>query len=113
MKTTKRQQKVSSLLLYTEQFYRNIIEEKAIYSLENQYTNEHPNATTMAGASDDPKNIKGKGTGKFLDTENGGGFIDVNGDPTVPNSGYRGQIGLNTWTPDKQYDPYEIRDLNR
>lgn len=51
------------------------------------YGASHPNATQDQGGNDDPLNVKGKGTQSQFDTENGGGFYDINGRPDVTNSG--------------------------
>lgn len=51
------------------------------------YSATHPNATQQIGGIDDPNNAKGKGTGVLFDTENGGGFFDINGRPGVNGSG--------------------------
>lgn len=52
------------------------------YTDDNQY-----NATNTRALSDKETPIQGKGTGVFLDTDNGGSDIDINGNPTYPGSG--------------------------
>ncbi len=52
------------------------------YDDANNYTAKHTRAL-----SDDLTPIYGKGTGIFLDTYNGGGDVDVNGNPTYGGSG--------------------------
>ena len=61
-----------------------------------QYSGTHPNATS------DGDN-KGKGTGNFLDTYNGGSDIDINGNPTEPGTGRINNITKNEYNQDNQY----------
>jgi len=60
----------------------------------NNYTATHTKAL-----SDQKTPVKGKGTGVFLDTYNGGGSIDVYGNPTYGGSGRLPAIAnnLSTW----------------
>ena len=60
----------------------------------NNYTATHTKAL-----SDQNTPVKGKGTGVFLDTYNGGGSIDVYGNPTYGGSGRLPAIAnnLSTW----------------
>jgi hypothetical protein len=60
----------------------------------NKYTSKHTRAM-----SDQTTPIYGKGTGVFLDTYNGGGDLDVNGNPFIPGSGRVKAIANNvsTW----------------
>lgn len=41
--------------------------------------------------------IHGKGTGIFLDTTNGGGDLDINGNPSYPGSGRIGNVVINDY----------------
>ena len=72
-----------------------------------QYSSKHPNALTSEG--------KGKGTGEYLDTVNGGSSVDINGNGKHNGkSGRKGNIaineskngstvGVNGYGPDKPY----------
>ena len=53
--------------------------------------------------SDDKTPIQGKGTGIFLDTYNGGGDLDINGNPEVPGSGRIKNKVMNEYNEDKAY----------
>lgn len=68
----------------------------------NFYDSTHPNAT-QATTPTDPLNIKGKGTGIKYDTQNGGSYVDINGIPSVYNSGRRA-IFSNLYNPDNTYN---------
>jgi len=72
----------------------------------NIYSESHPNANQEIGQGD-PLNIRGKGTGQYLDIENGGGEYDINGRPEVYNSGRRG-IYSNIYSPQHQYEAENI-----
>jgi len=68
----------------------------------NNYTAKHTRAL-----SDNRTPIYGKGTGIFLDTYNGGGDYDVNGNPAIAGSGRLAAFANNssTWGygPTKYY----------
>lgn len=68
------------------------------------YGANHPNATTQKGGTDDPLNIKGKGTGEYLDFTNGGGYYDIYGRPDVMDSGRLRLISKNKFSADKPYN---------
>ena len=70
----------------------------------------HPNAKANVNGTDDPQNIKGKGTGVFLDSSGGGGFYDIYGDPSIPNTGRNAVNFLNKYTADKPYNCLPIVD---
>ena len=53
-------------------------------------------ATHTRALSDNTTPIYGKGTGKFLDTNNGGGSLDINGNPINGGLGRLSSIQLNT-----------------
>lgn len=72
----------------------------------NEYNGSHPNATQESGQGD-PLNIRGKGTGQYLDTTGGGGEYDINGLPQVYNSGRKG-IYSNVYSPQHQYEAEAI-----
>lgn len=69
--------------------------------LPNEYSQSHPNATQEVGTGD-INNVKGKGTGVYFDTTNGGSEIDVNGLPSIPSSGRRGTF-TNTYNANNEY----------
>lgn len=75
-----------------------------VYSADNPYGATHVNALQATGAQDDPLNCKGKGTGNFMDTSNGGSFCDINGHPTVPGSGRNAAFNRNKFNPSNQYE---------
>lgn len=68
----------------------------------NNYTATHTKAL-----SDQETPIKGKGTGVYLDTYNGGGDYDINGNPNYAGSGRNAAMANNssTWGygPDSPY----------
>ena len=77
-----------------------------------KYSPTHPNALTGKG--------KGKGTGEYLDTYNGGSEVDIKGNPTISKTGRESLIaenetkngavnGPNGYGPDK---PYRAPDLD-
>lgn len=73
------------------------------YNEQDFYSNTHPNATQEVG-NKDSKNIRGKGTGINFDTSGGGSSVDINGDPTISNTGRKAIYNVNTYTPDSIYD---------
>jgi len=64
-------------------------------------------ATHTRALSDQLTPIAGKGTGIFLDTYNGGGDLDINGNPNIGGTGRIAAYANNgsTWgyTPDNYY----------
>lgn len=68
----------------------------------NNYSSKHTRAL-----SDEKTPLYGKGTGIFLDTYNGGGDIDINGNPTYGGSGRLAAFANNTtkwgYGPDNYY----------
>lgn len=68
----------------------------------NNYSAKHTRAI-----SDTTTPIYGKGTGIFLDTYNGGGDFDINGNPSIPGTGRLAAFANNssTWGygPTKYY----------
>jgi hypothetical protein len=83
----------------------NKLEEAAIATRDmlmaiNSYNNEadanNYTATHTKALSDQRTPIKGKGTGVFLDTYNGGGDFDINGNPTYAGSGRKAAFANNT-----------------
>ena len=71
----------------------------------NEYNAKHKNALS------DGDN-KGKGTGVFLDTYNGGGVYDELGSPSDPGSGRKGNIVKNQYNADKPYSHPDTEDNN-
>jgi hypothetical protein len=69
-----------------------------------RYNSTHPNATQAQGGIDDRLNAKGKGTGEYLDTSNGGGSIDINGRPELGGGGRLDALTKNIYTKDNPYD---------
>lgn len=74
----------------------NKLEQAAIANRErliakNNYNNEDKannySATHTRAIADSKTPVYGKGTGIFLDTYNGGGDYDVNGNPSIAGSG--------------------------
>ena len=83
----------------------------------NAYNNEadanNYSATHTKALSDQRTPIKGKGTGVFMDTYNGGGDFDINGNPTYAGSGRKAAIANNgsTWNMSPQ-NPYHSPDTS-
>ncbi len=66
-------------------------------------------ATHTRALSDTTTPVAGKGTGVFLDTYNGGGDYDINGNPAIVGSGRIQNVVLN------QYDAqngYQVPDMS-
>lgn len=74
----------------------------------NTYNNDTQgneySATHTRALSDQQTPVAGKGTGLFLDTYNGGGSLDVNGNPSVVGSGRIQNIGFNEYNTNNQYE---------
>jgi len=64
----------------------------------NNYTATHTRAL-----SDAQTPVAGKGTGIFLDTFNGGGSLDINGNPSAAGSGRLANIGVNQYNGGATY----------
>ncbi len=79
----------------------------AINAYDNASDANNYSATHTKALSDQTTPIKGKGTGVFLDTYNGGGDLDINGNPTYGGSGRLAAFANNgsTWgyTPSTNY----------
>ena len=71
----------------------------AINSYDNVDDANNYTATHTKALSDEQTPVKGKGTGVFLDTYNGGGSIDIYGNPTYGGSGRIAAFAnnLSTW----------------
>ncbi len=74
---------------------------------DNVAASNNYSATHTRALSDQATPIYGKGTGLFLDTYNGGGDIDINGNPVYGGSGRLAAFANNgaTWgyTPQVNY----------
>ena len=69
-----------------------------------RYDATHPNATQAQGGVDDRLNVKGKGTGEYLDTTNGGGYTDQFGKPELGIGARQDAFTKNIYTRDNPYD---------
>ena len=74
----------------------NIIKNTYQNAQGNQYGQKHKNALS------DGDN-KGKGTGLFLDTYNGGGIDDIVGSSNEPGSGLLSKLIKNKYSEEKPY----------
>jgi hypothetical protein len=68
-------------------------------SQANEYSSTHTRAL-----SDQQTPVAGKGTGVFLDTYNGGGSLDVNGNPNAAGSGRIQNVGFNQYNQINEYE---------
>jgi len=68
----------------------------------NNYSSTHKNAKSDG-------DIKGKGTGVFLDTANGGGEYDINGNPSIAGSGRKNNVVINKY---KDGQGYQYPDMS-
>jgi hypothetical protein len=84
---------------------RNKLQIKNIYRMEgtNQYSDRHPNALATENGSDDPQNIKGKGTDQGNPYESGGGHMDIYGNGIDMASGRKGNLVKNHYSPENPY----------
>lgn len=65
----------------------------------NNYTVTHTRAK-----SDSETPIQGKGTGKYMDIDNGGGYIDENGNGIDNMSGRNANVAINDYNSGKNYE---------
>jgi hypothetical protein len=75
-----------------------------------KYSSIHPNALAHDHGSDDPRDLKGKGTGVYLDTNpdsqtGAGGYGDIFGSDFDISSGRINNLKINKFSPDKPYTP--------
>lgn len=68
-----------------------------------QYSDRHPNALADEHGSDDPANIKGKGTNQGDPYSSGGGSLDIYGNGIDMASGRIGNLVKNHYSPDTPY----------
>ena len=73
-------------------------------STGNEYSSTHTRAL-----SDENTPVAGKGTGVFLDTNNGGGSMDVNGNPAAAGSGRLQNVATNEFNA---IDTYQHPDTS-
>jgi len=64
----------------------------------NNYGSTHTRAL-----SDDETPVNGKGTGTYLDTQNGGGRLDIYGIPNAAGSGRLGNVTFNQYNQGNGY----------
>lgn len=73
----------------------------------NTYDNADPSDNYTAkhtrALSDNLTPVQGKGTGIFLDTNNGGGSIDIYGNPAYAGSGRLPQLSANEFDAENTY----------
>lgn len=60
-------------------------------------------ATHTRALSDSETPVAGKGTGVFLDTYNGGGSLDINGNPAAAGSGRIKNVAVNQYNGNNTY----------
>lgn len=98
---------------------RDLLLPKNVYNSTGdakKYSSVHPNALAHDSGSDDPRDIKGKGTGNYLDTnpdnERGaGGHYDIFGSDFDISSGRIKNLKFNKYNYDNQYKAPEIKNL--
>jgi len=71
------------------------------YNNEDNSNNYGP--THTRALSDETTPVAGKGTGEFLGVYEGGGSIDVYGDPNIPGSGRKALLISNQYNDDNEY----------
>lgn len=79
---------------------RNVLIPKNNYNVgvSNNYSALHTRAL-----SDQTTPINGKGTGIFMDTDNGGGSLDIYGDPAIAGSGRLNSLLVNEYNKTNGY----------
>ena len=84
---------------------KNIVKNTYQNAQGNEYGTKHPNAKSDGDS-------KGKGTGNFLDTYNGGSTLDELGSAEDPGSGRIGNIAKNKFSAEKPYRLPETDENN-
>lgn len=83
------------------------ISQRASLTTKNVYNSSDPSKNYTAkhtrALSDDETPIQGKGTGVFLDTNNGGGSYDIYGNPAIPGSGRKAGMSSNKYDGENTY----------
>jgi hypothetical protein len=97
-------EKSCNILSAVAEAQRNALTNINVYNGSRNYTSTDVNATVAAGLADDPQNIRGKGTGRYLDTTNGGSSVDKHGIPSLGALGRDGIYVENFYTPNLVYD---------
>lgn len=74
------------------------------------YSSVHPNALAHDHGSDDPRDLKGKGTGQYLDTNpdnqrGAGGYYDIFGSDSDISSGRLNNLKVNPYNVNNPYTP--------
>lgn len=81
-----------------------------------KYSPTHPNALAHEKGSDDPRDIKGKGTGQYLDTnpddqKGAGGHYDIFGSDFDISSGRINNLKFNKYNKDNEYKAPDINNI--
>lgn len=83
------------------------LEQRKTLISKNTYNNAAPDENYSVkhtrALSDDITPINGKGTGIFLDTNNGGGSQDIYGNSTFVGSGRNALLASNKYNKDNEY----------
>lgn len=88
------------------------IEQRALLLPKSYYnsTDGKGYSTTHTRAMSDAETpVNGKGTGKYMDTDNGGGSLDINGVPGELHSGRTSNIAMNEYN---MLNGYETPDTS-
>lgn len=80
---------------------RNSLITSNTYNDDNSSNNY--SATHTRAISDQATPVNGKGTGVFLDTNNGGGSLDLNGSPSAAGSGRLQNLSVNQYNGSNEY----------
>jgi len=83
---------------------RNEILTNNTYKSATNSNDQEYGPTHTRAKSDEKTPVHGKGTGIYMDTENGGGQYDIHGVPHVVGSGRIGNVGNNQYNKDNKYD---------
>ena len=101
---------------------RNLLLPRNVYNSSGdakKYSSVHPNALAHDNGSDDPRDIKGKGTGQYLDTDpdnqrGAGGHYDIYGSDFDITSGRLNNLKVNKFNKDNPYTaPIISNDVNQ
>jgi len=73
-------------------------------TVKNNFSNETPYSDTSTYALSDKETPEdGKGTGTYLDFQNGGSIIDIEGNPHMGSSGRKGNMVKNKYGKTSTY----------
>lgn len=101
---------------------RDALVPKNVYNSSSdakRYSSVHPNALAHDHGSDDPRDLKGKGTGEYLDTNpdaqtGAGGFYDIFGSDFDTSSGRLNNLKVNKYNSNNPYtDPIIGDNVNQ